>query len=139
VDRDHLAGELKDQKEVNDRQKTQLEACDESRQGRIDLAADQTQREDDCDCGRHRLRAREGAQMNFFQEVIGLLSNPAFLKVLKVLLAYFAFAAAVDALPKPEAVSNPFAKWLLAFLHGLAGNLKNAAGAIKVPGLKENS
>lgn len=78
--------------------------------------------------------------MNFFQEVIALLTNPAFLKVLKVLLAYFAFAAAVDALPKPEAASSGFAKWLLVFLHGFAGNLKNAAGAIKVPGVnKENS
>jgi hypothetical protein len=72
--------------------------------------------------------------MEFVKELINLLSTPTAHKILWFLLGYFVFAAIVDNVPQPAGVKNPFAKFLFGFLHTLAGNLKNVARAIKVPG-----
>ena len=68
------------------------------------------------------------------REFVELLTHPAVKLVLKALLAYYLFNAAVDRLPDPDKVGNPFAKWATGTLHTFAGNLKRAAKTLKVPG-----
>ena len=68
------------------------------------------------------------------QEFLDVLSHPASKAVLLALLGYFIFSAAMDALPEPAEVQNRFGRWACRFGHILAGNLKRAAKALKVPG-----
>jgi hypothetical protein len=68
------------------------------------------------------------------QEIAQLLANPLVIKLLKWLLAYWVFSAAVGALPMPQEGGHAFYRWAFAFLHGISGNVSRALIALKVPG-----
>ncbi|GEM_PF-3151539 len=70
-------------------------------------------------------------------EVAQLLGNPLVMKLLKWLLAYWVYSAAVGAMPMPQPGGSGFYKWAFAFLHGVAGNVNRALVAMKVPGAQE--
>lgn len=63
--------------------------------------------------------------------VKSLLANPL---LWKILLAYWAFSAAVDALPAPKEASSGFYQFTFTFAHSLAGNVKRAATTFNLPG-----
>ena len=60
----------------------------------------------------------------------GLLSNWHFYALVA---GYYTFAAAVGAMPSPDAVSSKFYAWSFKFLNTLAANLSRAASG-KIPG-----
>lgn len=65
------------------------------------------------------------------EEILKLIENPL---VWKLLGGYWIFSSFVGALPQPTEKSHAVYKFAFGFFHGLAGNLKNAANAFKVPG-----
>lgn len=71
-------------------------------------------------------------------EVAQLLANPLVIKLLKWLLVYWIYSAAVGAMPMPQQGGNGFYKWAFAFLHGVAGDVSRALVALKVPGAEES-
>lgn len=67
--------------------------------------------------------------------MVEFLSQPI---VLKIIVSYWVFSAAVGAMPTPLVTSSPWYIFLFRFLHTLAGNLNRAAISLKVPGTEQS-
>jgi hypothetical protein len=72
--------------------------------------------------------------MTMFQDLVEFLANPL---VWKLLIGYWLFNSAVQAMPEMTKDSHPVYKFFYRFLHGFAGNLKSAGAKFNVPMAEE--
>ena len=67
-------------------------------------------------------------------EVVSFFANPL---LWKIVIGYWMFSAAVDALPPVTEKSSAPYQFAAKFLHGFAGNLSRVAKRVNLPGQEQ--